>query len=682
MDNRRGSAGYPKLPSYPKVPALHSEQRQPSEHHSDIENFEDAPESSPGPVDDTSSSGIATSNELSPNPGLDAGPTDSEVGDYLDTVRPLTLAVETNRRRSRGKSVHWPHGDLETQGSVTPTPLPRSTSELITTVKPMASSSESVNPSLAAASSANRKGKRRSSVMPTMTDATETPAYGFDWVYGIFDKPPNKGTRFVGTEEEFIALVNDYPKEMLDEHIEMIRVRDQVEPEMESLREKNKFLAGEAAALTESYETMTDSREKYRDLVATLHQQTTTQNLTIQNQQKQIEGFLRKTPEAPNPPQPTQPKRISSDEFLANHQPIGGFQPRVESLINLLRRPKETSKPQLFDWNQEPALSQTGRHRYSELDDPMEARGPTTRWPDIPKFNGDGGPEAWRAWRMKLFTKIQRDSRLFRASGSDIDYARDHCDGDAWNIVASRADPMSLNPYSDIQEMLQDMDISFGSVNSAMETRIKLKDPSSKQRPGEAFASFTARINAIMASTKWSEPDKCISLQELMLPRVRRAVWGVTDTSNYRLYCNACNLIVQNMSHQDLDNNSAKTDRRDSKSRFTYRRSDDSADNRTPIRKKPSGKTKWEKNKWDISRFNKHPAAKKKLIEKGYCSKCLLPGHRPTDPEAPCKDKPAMELEEAVSKLAVIGIKWAPDNDELDDLEEVTDYSQESDSEN
>ena len=80
-----------------------------------------------------------------------------------------------------------------------------------------------------------------------------------------------------------------------------------------------------------------------------MHQQIIDQNLIIQNQQKKIENFLKKTFESFNVFQFIQFKKMSFDEFLINHQSFEKFQFEIENFINLLRKFKKTFKSQLFD---------------------------------------------------------------------------------------------------------------------------------------------------------------------------------------------------------------------------------------------------------------------------------------------------------------------------------------------
>ena len=75
---------------------------------------------------------------------------------------------------------------------------------------------------------------------------------------------------------------------MLNEHVKMIRMKNQLKTLMKSFKKKNRLLTSEAVAFIEKYEAMIDNKEKYKKRVAKLHQQIIDQNLIFQNQQKQI----------------------------------------------------------------------------------------------------------------------------------------------------------------------------------------------------------------------------------------------------------------------------------------------------------------------------------------------------------------------------------------------------------
>ena len=297
----------------------------------------------------------------------------------------------------------------------------------------------------------------------------------------------------------------------------------------------------------------------------------------------------------------------------------------------------------------------------------MKYRDFNIKWSNIFKFNEKNDFETWKIWRMKLYIKIQRDFRLFHFVDFDIDYVKNHCENIVWNIIEIRANSMSQNFYFILKKMLQNMNIFFDFINIATKTRIKFKNFFFKQRFDEIFAIFIVRINAIMISIQWFDVDKCLNFQKLMLSRAKRIVWAMTNTFNYRKYCNECIKVIQNMNHQNFDNNNDKNDKQNFKFKFIYRNRENTIINKSMIRKIFFDKFKWEKNKWNIFRFNNHSKAKQKIIDKKYCSKCLIVEHRSTNVDVSCKNKSAIKFEKAISKFVVIDIKWASKNDDLDE---------------
>ena len=227
--------------------------------------------------------------------------------------------------------------------------------------------------------------------------------------------------------------------------------------------------------------------------------------------------------------------------------------------------------------------------------------------------------------------------------------------------------------------MLQDMAITFDTTNEEIELHRKLREPASHQRPDEPFPDFAARVNGIMAGAQISEGTKCMHLQSLMQPRLRRETYAVTDYSNYRKYCSEVTRVWQNMAYHSVDMDNSRTTKQES-SKYKSKRYQPANPEfaRTPRKKSSSAS----KAVWDISRFKRHPAAKKKLMEQGACSKCLVIGHHSTDADAPCKDKPAIPIDEAVSKLAIMDIVWDPATDNINDSSDEYDSESQSEAEN
>ena len=76
--------------------------------------------------------------------------------------------------------------------------------------------------------------------------------------------------------------------------------------------------------------------------------------------------------------------------------------------------------------------------------------------------NIGGNRRQWPRWRLQLLTKLRRRSTIYPTEWDKIEYARDHCTGDAFDIIGTRADADFKDPYPTLKALLDDLGLAFG----------------------------------------------------------------------------------------------------------------------------------------------------------------------------------------------------------------------------
>ena len=82
----------------------------------------------------------------------------------------------------------------------------------------------------------------------------------------MFENLSNKKSRFVDIQKKFITLINDYSKKILNEHIEMIRVKKRLKLLMKNFEKKNRLLTNETIVFNENYKAMIDNKKNTKNV--------------------------------------------------------------------------------------------------------------------------------------------------------------------------------------------------------------------------------------------------------------------------------------------------------------------------------------------------------------------------------------------------------------------------------
>ena len=105
-----------------------------------------------------------------------------------------------------------------------------------------------------------------------------------------------------------------------------------------------------------------------------------------------------------------------------------------------------------------------------------------------------------------------------------MDYIRDHCKSIAFDVIKTRADPLSENPYVTSNEMIEELHSIFGDFNKFTKCDAELHDPAfamGMTKRNETFDEFYARFSAIIAPLGYNEIYKISTLKRLITPKLR-----------------------------------------------------------------------------------------------------------------------------------------------------------------
>lgn len=310
-------------------------------------------------------------------------------------------------------------------------------------------------------------------------------------------------------------------------------------------------------------------------------------------------------------------------------QDTTGFRPTA-----ILPRPRDNGPAGLFgparEDHHEAYASREERPKYTEL------------------FDFDGDRDVWEQWRVHLETKVWTCHKDFPTEQHKINYARDHCKKLAYKTIKHRAILNASDPYLTLQELIQDLENAFGDTDERTNAINELFAPSFPMRVSkrsESFDEFLARFNSQIAGLNFDDEFKIAQLRRTITDRLNYGMKHLTRCKNYRLFCDEARGVY------DLDKrmeDKRKGTARSETSRAYTTENGPTRVGRGPVRAKlPSA---------PIGKLPAHVQAK--LIATGGCFKCLKPGHRKSDVDAPCKNDPLLSREQAIARLAGIGAEW------------------------
>lgn len=267
-----------------------------------------------------------------------------------------------------------------------------------------------------------------------------------------------------------------------------------------------------------------------------------------------------------------------------------------------------------------------------------QSSGQNKKYPDVSMFHGVEDRDEWESWKLHLESKFRHSATLFTCEQDKIDYIRDHCKATAFEVIKTRATLSSDNPYLTASEAIQDLDSMFGEFDKVGKADAKLHDPKfpmGKTNPKETFDEFLARYTSAIAVLGFTDVHKISNLRRTISDKLR---WKLSDGTTYTSFaqyvnrCRQCDLDIR-----QSDNYSTRTSQPSNKRTQSYN----------------DGKGKTDNNTNKNRKYPQHVI--NKLVKEGRCFKCLKPGHRASDANAPCKNEPRLTDEQVTLQLKAMG---------------------------
>ncbi len=277
-----------------------------------------------------------------------------------------------------------------------------------------------------------------------------------------------------------------------------------------------------------------------------------------------------------------------------------------------------------------------------------EEVGTNKRYPDVADFHGDKDKNQWERWVLHLDEKFRQSAVLFPTERDKIGYIRDHCKSIAFEVIKTRANFRYPNPYQTAEEMITELDNMFGTYDKISESNAQLNDP--KFGMGvvdkkESFETFYARFSAAIAPLEFTDVIKISNLTGRISTRLKNKLAGQTFTAYRDLvaYLRKLDLDLKHIDNTMAGNKeAAKPTMRPGTNRGASSTGKGGGDNRPRGYKYP---------KPLVDRIRKE----------GRCFKCLKPGHRSGEDNAPCKDDPPLNKEQVEVILKVAGVEDTPE---------------------
>ena len=153
-----------------------------------------------------------------------------------------------------------------------------------------------------------------------------------------------------------------------------------------------------------------------------------------------------------------------------------------------------------------------------------EGAGLNKRYPDVPDFHGTHDRDSWDNWRQHLRAKFRQSAMIFPTEYEKIDYIRDHCKSVAYDVIKSRADDDSEEPYQTADEMVEELDSMFGTYDKVAKSNAEIFDPKFGMgitKKDESFEEFYARFSAAIAPLGFTDVHKISNLKRLITTRLK-----------------------------------------------------------------------------------------------------------------------------------------------------------------
>jgi hypothetical protein len=259
------------------------------------------------------------------------------------------------------------------------------------------------------------------------------------------------------------------------------------------------------------------------------------------------------------------------------------------------------------------------------------------RYPNIRDYHGKD-TEDLEQWVAAAETKFNRSWASFPDEWSKVEYLRGYAKEAAYQVIKIRALPQSEDRYEHRQQVYDDLYENFGVLNRRASALGRLAGNEFKQGPKETIGQWVSRFNLIAIEAGLDDQTRIFyALQNL----------------NGRFKAPASHNGAEGESWQQLVNRLRNTEM---KLNAAYGNTGDGGDNKEKDRrsKKKDGDNKDSRNRSRNRGDNSYRRNKdqfKIIMEKRVCAKCFSTGHKPNDPDAPCKNSKARPFEELAAMM-------------------------------
>lgn len=249
-----------------------------------------------------------------------------------------------------------------------------------------------------------------------------------------------------------------------------------------------------------------------------------------------------------------------------------------------------------------------------------EANSHNPRYPDISNYHGKSS-EDLEQWTAAADTKFARSWANFPTEWSKIEYLRDHCKDTAYSVVKLRSLRRSENPYQTAEQLINDLEMNFGMSNEDRKAAAlqKLTGGDCKQKQNEGASEWLARYNLTATEAQLDQATRRFyALQNLNSSYKTSATQNARTGESWSEFCARLRQLEKDIAaaygNGSGNGNNNKDKKKDGKS-------------------DKGGKTSRDNN------YHRPKEQFKIIMEKKLCARCLKPGHIPSSPDAPCRDK-------------------------------------------
>ena len=237
--------------------------------------------------------------------------------------------------------------------------------------------------------------------------------------------------------------------------------------------------------------------------------------ISIDTLNKEIDDFLRK-----------QKKQSAKQAFATIKQTFAASfsDENIDDVINKVKlthqfismpirfifsRNASSEKRKLWNMNTDFSAFRKNHSFYSKLDERdremFQFKNAFSKWIDVKKFTDDDKTSIadFEAWKNDLLTKIRRDSRAFRNSEFNFDYAKTRVKDIARSFVSDRIEFNNVHLYDSLEKLMNDLDLHYSDDNKKTIAMLKLKNSTFKQKYNENFINFVTRLNEIINSIEF-----------------------------------------------------------------------------------------------------------------------------------------------------------------------------------